>query len=230
MEKLTFRHELKYYINESDYAVLSTGLAHMLKRDRNAGKNGEYTIRSLYFDDFEETALVEKMAGVQSRAKYRIRIYDYSDRVIKFEKKIKEGQYIAKKSLSLTRSECDRIIAGDPYPLLAKNSPYAREIFLQMKLFQLKPVVVVDYEREAFVMDYESVRITFDKNLRSGSPLGSIFDRNMPTVPVCPPGMMVLEVKFNKSLPGYIRNFLANMACNQRTAISKYVSCRKYER
>ena len=42
--------------------------------------------------------------------------------------------------------------------------------------------------------------------------------------------MMVLEVKFNKSLPGYIKNFLANMACNQRTAISKYVSCRKYER
>lgn len=229
MEKLTFRHELKYYINESDYAVLSTGLAHMLKRDRTPEKTE--SIRSGAFTStiLRRLRSLKKWPASQSRAKYRIRIYDYSDRVIKFEKKIKEGQYIAKKSLSLTRSECDRIIAGDPYPLLAKNSPYAREIFLQMKLFQLKPVVVVDYEREAFVM----VTKAFALPLTRTCGAAAVGEHFRPKHAHCA-GLSARDDgaggQVQQIAAGYIRNFLANMACNQRTAISKYVSCRKYER
>lgn len=229
-EKLKFRHELKYYINYHDYYTLSAGLRDMIERDPHAGKNGEYTIRSLYFDDFDETALMDKMAGVMSRSKYRIRSYNYSDKVIRFEKKIKEGQYIAKKSIALSRRECDRILAGDCSFLLGREEPLAREIYLEIMLRQLKPVVYVDYEREAYIMDYETVRITFDKNLRSASPLVDMFDKSSPTVPICPPGMMVLEVKFMNTLPDYLRKFIAGMADNQRQAISKYVSCRKYDR
>ena len=45
---------------------------------------GQYHIRSLYFDDVYETALKDKVAGTDERCKYRVRIYNYNDSVIKF--------------------------------------------------------------------------------------------------------------------------------------------------
>jgi len=44
------RHELKYYISQSQYQVLSRALRALLERDEHSDENGEYHIRSLYFD------------------------------------------------------------------------------------------------------------------------------------------------------------------------------------
>ena len=62
-----------------------------MKKDTNADSRGDYHIRSLYFDDYNDSALFEKQSGILKRKKYRIRIYNLSDSVIKLEKK----QYIA---------------------------------------------------------------------------------------------------------------------------------------
>ena len=61
--RIAFRHELKYYINYRDYTLLRGVLKALMPLDPHAGPNGDYHIRSLYFDDAYETALVEKMAG-----------------------------------------------------------------------------------------------------------------------------------------------------------------------
>ena len=98
-----------------------------------------------------------------------------------------------------------------------------------MRLKQLRPKVFVDYEREAYILPYESVRITFDKNLKSGSALGDIFDPDLPLIPIAEKETMILEVKFNKYLPDYIKKVLNNLSAPQRSAISKYTLCRKYE-
>ena len=45
------RHELKHYINVSDYAQLRARLRAVAKLDENAGADGGYIIRSLYFDN-----------------------------------------------------------------------------------------------------------------------------------------------------------------------------------
>ena len=66
------RHELKYYISQSQYQVLSRALRALLERDEHSDENGEYHIRSLYFDSIFDDALVEKTAGVQNRNKFRI--------------------------------------------------------------------------------------------------------------------------------------------------------------
>lgn len=226
---LTFRHELKYYINYHDYVLLKNTLKPLLSLDHNAGADGDYHIRSLYFDDVYETALAQKMAGYDIRHKYRIRIYDISDNVIKFEKKMKQGQYIAKTSLLISRDECDALIAGDCGCLEGRSEPLAAELFLQMKNDLLKPRVIVDYRREAYVSSFENVRITFDKDLKAGLWLTDIFNPNAPTMPVLEPGTMVLEVKFNRYLPVFIKAVLNNVNAAQRSAVSKYVLCRKYE-
>lgn len=226
-KKLTLRHELKYYINYRDYTVLRAGLKSLMDTDENGDTKGQYHIRSLYFDDNEETALFEKMAGNENRCKYRIRIYNFSDKVIRFEKKIKVGQYITKKAIGLTRSEYDDIMRGRYAFLLRRSEPFAHELYTQFAL-GLAPRVVVDYLREAYTMRFDQIRLTFDMELKSGKP-GNIFDPNLSVMPMFEQGVMVLEVKFNHYLPDYVQALLEELSNAVRVSISKYVICRKYE-
>lgn len=86
---LKFRHELKYTMNMHQYFIVKQRLKHLLKQDEHAGPTGEYHIRSLYFDDIDNTALHEKLGGVRDREKYRIRIYNCSRSCDSFGKKDK---------------------------------------------------------------------------------------------------------------------------------------------
>ena len=46
-----YRHEYKYLISRTDAELLRRRLPHVMKPDPHAGASGQYTIRSLYFDD-----------------------------------------------------------------------------------------------------------------------------------------------------------------------------------
>ncbi len=226
---LSFRHELKYYINYRDYIILRNALKAMMSPDAYSQSNNSYHIRSLYFDDMDDSALKDKVAGSDDRYKYRIRIYNFSDDVIRFEKKIKKGQFIAKKGILLSRGEYEKIVAGDYDFLLGRKENFAREIFLQLRTRQLSPRVLVDYTREAYVSPFENVRITFDKDLKGSLTLKDIFDEKVPVMPMYDNGIMVLEVKFNGYLPHHIKCVLNGINASDRGAISKYVICRKFD-
>ena len=57
-----YRHELKYLINEGEHAAIACRMAPVFKLDKHA-RAGGYTIRSLYFDDYCNSAYEEKDAG-----------------------------------------------------------------------------------------------------------------------------------------------------------------------
>jgi hypothetical protein len=223
------RHELKYYINYKDYYLLRASIGAVMKRDYNANESGKYHIRSLYFDDIYERALAEKVAGNDDRCKYRIRIYNYKDDQIKLERKQKHGQFIKKTSIELSRDEYESLIAGDCDFLLNHGSRMAKDVYIKMKTELLRPRVIVDYTREAYVSPIEDVRVTFDIDLKGSTMMSSIFDESIPCMPVYEHGMMVLEVKFNKYLPESIKCALSSAKAMQRSAISKYVLCRKFD-
>lgn len=223
-----YRHELKYYITDGDYALLSRKLSLTMEQDSNAKKNGgEYFIRSLYFDDRDDSAFREKLDGVDERDKFRVRIYNMRDDVIKLECKHKSNGYIKKDSLNLTRREYEQLMAGKRTFLLSRPEPFAKRMYLEFAERALKPVVIVDYWREPYVFPLEDVRVTLDKDIRTAYRATDIFNPNLPTYPVTEGGM-VLEVKFNKYLSTYVRSLLQLDRC-QRSAISKYVLCRKFE-
>jgi len=93
----------------------------------------------------------------------------------------------------------------------------------------LKPRVLVDYTREPFVFPAEDVRITFDKNIRTGMRATDLFNPNLPTYPVWDlKDCMILEVKFNESLPSFIQTLIQPGAA-LRTAASKYLYCRQFD-
>ena len=99
-----------------------------------------------------------------------------------------------------------------------------------MTIHLLHPVVLVDYVREAWLHPAEEVRITFDKQLRSGLYSTDLFNPHVPTVPPFDHGEMILEVKYNRVMPPYIRDLLCTYCPNAlQSAISKYTWCRRFE-
>lgn len=222
-EKAVFRHELKYFLNYEDKEVLKTRFEGLMKKDTHA-HGGFYKIRSLYFDDYWNSSYEEKLMGITGRSKYRVRIYDDNDSVINLEKKVKQGNYINKKSARLTREETESILIGDYGFLLKHPNPLCREFYVQCVSNIMRPRVIVDYEREPFVFSVGDVRITFDSDVRASSLNFSFFDSTLPTVSVFEPGKLVMEVKFTELLPQMIRRALPSRAA-ELAAVSKFVLC-----
>ena len=228
---LPLRHELKFLITRTQLEVLRRTVGNVLSLDPNAKKNGgSYHIRSLYFDTVFDDALYDKIAGVKDRDKYRIRIYNLSDAVIFMECKTKVGSLISKRSARITRDLAEQLMSGDPAGLENTKSGLLRDVYREMRTRLLHPVVIVDYEREAYVHVAEEVRITFDMRVRTGLNSIDLFNPRVPTVPVLDNDETILEVKFNRVLPPYIRDLLT-FACPEavQTAVSKYTLCRRYE-
>jgi hypothetical protein len=220
------RHELKYYINYYEFENLRNRLRCVVQPDKNSiGKDG-YHIRSLYFDNAFDTALYEKNYGVHRRDKYRIRIYNKSDKSIKLERKSKYGDYICKESMNLTREEYEKIMNNDYEFLRAKGSQLGKDFYFKCVSEQMKPAVIVDYLREAYTYEFGDVRITFDKQLMVGVNSFDIFNPKLVTVNAIHNKSMVLEIKFNEYLPSHIRSML-QIDSHERSAISKYVICRE---
>ncbi len=222
-----FRHELKYYINPQGYHTLRNRFKVMLKPDENANPDGNYHIRSLYFDDRDDSALTTKIAGVEEREKFRVRIYNKEDKVIRLERKFKKDSYILKHSCELSRREFDMLLEKDVSFLINKRALPCGAVYYNTMNKGLHPVKVVDYVREAYVFPVEDVRITFDKDLRMGTTF-DIFDRDMLTVPMLDKGQVIMEVKFNEFLPAFIRDMFMGVESTP-SAVSKYAICRKYD-
>ena len=213
------RKELKYYISYSDFVVMNSALEKALKRD-SYDKGKGYFIRSLYFDSIENKAFEEKMAGVETRKKIRIRIYDFESKMAKLEIKNKIGDCIVKESLWIKKEDAEELALGNYEVLLDYDSKVARKVYVEFRKFLYKPVVVIDYERSAFVYDFNNVRITFDRDIKANSINLNMFDKLLFMKPLLSKKLVVLEVKFDRFMPDWLKSIVLMKNCN--SAISKY--------
>ena len=201
--------------------MLNGRLKTVLASDPHA-PDGSYTIRSLYFDDWHNKALFEKLDGTDPREKFRIRIYNGSDDYICLEKKIKKGELTQKLQTRLTRAQCEDILAGKLEWMKAQKDGLLVQLYSCMQE-GLKPKTIVEYDRTPFVYAPGNTRVTIDRNIRSGVSSTDLFGA-IPLVPVSPAD--VLEVKFDAYLPDIVRLLTAGLE-SRRTAVSKYAMCRK---
>lgn len=218
------RHELKYYINEAAYYDLRGLLKTLFLPDENMKNENGYGIRSMYFDDYENSCAKDKEDGVRLRHKYRVRIYDGSDQVIKLERKSKFDSYISKISASLTLDEYRRILNHDYSFLPFMRKEVCTDLFCAYKTKLMRPTVVVDYQREAYYLREGNVRITFDKHLRGGMNCMDMFDPNLILTSVLPRNILIIEVKYDDYLPDFVRRILKGHTKNY-SAISKFLIC-----
>lgn len=57
-----FRHELKYQINYGKYSALKNRIKPIMTLDKYAKETGGYKIQSIYFDNYDDKALREKLS------------------------------------------------------------------------------------------------------------------------------------------------------------------------
>ncbi|AFS79508.1 VTC domain-containig protein [Gottschalkia acidurici 9a] len=221
------RHEYKYLITEGSYLQLKNILDKTMYMDKHSKDSEGYHIRSLYFDDIYDTALNEKYLGIPNRRKFRVRIYNFSDKVIKLEEKIKYDNYIQKKVCSISKSEYEDIFDGNIESLIHDNNSVKKNYYYQIRNNMLRPKVIVDYKREAYTFPFNQIRITFDRGLSAQRPYRNIFDKDLISYNVGQGYENILEVKYDNYLPNHIKNAL-EMYCHSRLAISKYVICREH--
>lgn len=221
-----FRHELKFYINYVEMYALRAKISAVLEMDKHAVNHEGYNIRSLYFDGMTDHALYDKNDGIFGREKYRIRIYNESDKVINLERKSKYGDFISKESAPLSREEYDQILNWQYECLRDRAERLIQDFYYALQYRQFKPRVIVDYIREAYIYTPGNVRITFDKELRAGVNGVDLFDDRIIYEHILYPEQVILEVKFDKFLPDQIRQ-LVQPERFVRSAISKYVLCRE---
>ena len=92
---MKFRHEWKHEIDFLDIIVLRNRLKAIMSNDIHA-QNGKYLVRSLYFDNLQDKALLEKINGVNKREKFRLRYYNDNINHISLEKKVKSMVFAVK--------------------------------------------------------------------------------------------------------------------------------------
>ena len=223
---MQFRHEVKHEISKCDMLILRQRLRAVMKPDSHA-VNGCYTIRSLYFDNFDDKALREKLDGVNIREKYRIRLYNNDPSVIHLERKFKRGGVGYKTSANLTPDQAQAIAEGDVEWMSRSTDEVILGFFTRIRQDGLAARVIVDYIREPFVFGPGNVRVTLDHDIRTGLRCTDFLNPNCLTVPIggdpC-----ILEVKWDNYLPDVIRNAV-QLDCRRSAAFSKYAACRMYD-
>lgn len=221
------RQELKFGITYMDYIQLRNKLKHFMRIDPNAGPTGKYLIRSCYFDNFDNKVLNEKKEGFLTRDKYRVRIYGKSADVVNLERKSKRNNLTFKSKCSITVKEFERMRVGDIEWMKDDERSIIQDLYFEMVNYQLKPMTVDDYEREAYIYLYGNVRITFDSKVQSSLRNTDMFNKRLPMVDVLEPTEVILEVKFDKYLPTVIKMLIQGVN-TKHEAYSKYQLSRMY--
>lgn len=216
-----FRYEKKYIINNLQVELLKQRLSPIMKLDSNLNDSDFYSIRSIYFDDYNDTCLNQVINGISERFKYRIRFYNNNDSYIVLEKKYKINNMTKKDNCVISRKQLYNILHNKNIYVSKDNPKLLNEFYLQMKIRGFKPKVVIDYDRIPFVYELGNVRITIDYNLSCSHKFDNLFNSEKFSIPLLEEGYSILEVKYNEFIPDFIR-FALQINELDRISYSKY--------
>ena len=226
-EKITqpvFRHEWKHLITWEDMLLLRTRLKAVAKADVHS-VDGKYHIRSLYFDNYADRVLREKIDGVNVREKYRIRYYNGDPSVIFLEKKCKQNGLGYKLQARLSAAEARAITDGNVSWMKDTHDGLITQFYSAICSQGLRPKTIVDYIREPYTYEPGNVRVTLDYDIRTGL---NCVDFLNPDCIMIPAGEeIVLEVKWDEFLPSVIRS-VVQLDDARTTSFSKYQACRRF--
>lgn len=224
MEQIKYRNEIKYLCLEKQLALIENNIKALCQLDPHAGAGGTYLVSSLYLDDYYKSSYLENENGIDPREKFRIRIYNRNLDNIVLECKKKRAGMTMKDSCPLSYEQYKAVLTGKPFLWEGDQNPLFNKFYLQWQTRLLRPEVIVEYERKAYIYQTGNVRITFDRNI-SASAQTHRFGMETPRHPVMPAGQHILEIKYDELIPDSIYN-AAGIEKLQHTAFSKYYYCR----
>jgi len=211
------RFEFKYVLPQALRDELEKELRYFLEFDpfvENC-EGHRYLVRSLYFDDPFYTAFYDKIEGLHTRAKFRVRTYTdapgdgvpqflevkgrYNNLVLKHRTPLEDGF-----SLNVERGDdlVSKVLKG------ARPGDVSRQFEYELFRKRLRPVALVDYQRRPYVSRFDpEFRLTFDSELR-GTLSRGLFPTGNDRSRMILPGFTVMEVKFRRHIPSWFHRLI----------------------
>ena len=233
---MNLKYEYKYLVPDGVIDELRAFIRPYVIPDEHSLRTTprEYAVRSIYCDTPGLACYHEKVEGAKVRRKYRVRGYNDpdSDSLTFLEIKRKYVNMVGKTRTPVPWCDLRGMISGlrvggrwsDCLP--ADNDGDSAKPFLY-HYFRcgLVPTVLVVYNREAFHGRFDpTLRVTFDKRLRSTACTDLACLYHEQGLKPALRHRFVLEVKFFRGVPAWIRTAIERFEL-QRLAVSKYAIC-----
>lgn len=228
------RFELKYLLTLKQAETFKQALRAYLLPDEHGNDEGRYPLTSLYYDSPDFRCYWEKVDGVRFRRKLRIRRYVADealtgDTPVFVEIKQRLDRVTQKRRIIIPYRDAMHLCNDRQYPetFAPDDKTVLDEIYAYLWQYNLRPVSIVNYERQAFIgTDYDlGLRVTFDTSLQYQTH-SLLLHEEPSTLPMLPADRVVMEIKVNERIPYWLTEMIA--AHNLKLIrISKY--CRSIE-
>jgi hypothetical protein len=225
------RFELKYLLTEAQALRVRDFVGHHIGLDEHSAKQPDlsYPVHSLYLDSDDLVTYWHTINGDRNRFKLRIRYYDSDPGSPVFFEIKRRVNHCIKKQRGGVRNEMVRSLLGgyhpEPQHLLSRSARQmvALQRFCElMQQIHAKPKVHIAYEREAYVSDDDSYRVTLDRRIRAEARLDGVIRTRMSDPVYTFPDTVVLELKFTNRFPNFYRELVQLLHVMQCGA-AKYV-------
>ena len=232
------RYELKFLVDAAQRERLLGLIGGNLVADPH-GVEARYRISSMYYDTENLRYYTEKVDGIEVRKKVRLRFYHPGDdaeprdlpTACFMEIKRRFNNAIVKERVTLDTAGALRLLRDEG--LLARLHDFAvpanmeeRESLVNLDTIiqqeDLHAVNIITYIREAWmgVLD-ERLRLTFDCFMQAYSPWQVDAVRTNGGAPLATHNAMVLELKFDRAIPVWLRDAIVSLGLVQQR-FSKY--------
>lgn len=216
--KVFDRIEKKYLITAKDKRELLKLIKKNLQKDRYHKSE----VMNLYFDNDDFDMIIQSIDWVDFKEKLRARSYGGYDRVfLEIKTKIygeDEENIGYKRRVMITHDDFKELVEGKATAYeLAKKSietgndlQIAKEVDYLISQFDLKPKILVMYERESY-KDEAGLRITFDENLKYRTKNLSFVKGKRDKIYFKDRRNVIMEIKANGVIPLWLVNKMSEL-------------------
>lgn len=198
------RYETKYLVPIEMVGMIKKEFNnHNIKID----SYGKSTIQSLYFDTSNDLLVTRSLEHPLYKEKLRLRCYGKGKPDSKLFLEIK------KKSLGVVYKRRIETNYNEVYDFINNYLDYETQIGHELNYFRdyyknLRPKILIIYDREAYIDSSSDLRITFDYDIRYRDydlKMSENFDGTKINS-----GYVLMEIKTSSSYPLWLCNFLSN--------------------
>ncbi len=219
------RYEMKYMLNEEQYAWILSKLLTYMDVDAYSQKTGFYSICNIYYDTPGDQLIRTSLEKPVYKEKMRLRSYGTPpnmDTPVFLEIKKKFNHLVSKRRVVVKLADAYRYMANGTIPAdYPVNSQIMKELDYFRSIYDLEPKVYLSYQRKALAGKADpEFRITFDKDILARR--SQVFlEQGDYGKQLLPPGKKLMEIKVLQAMPLWCARILSEAGVYP-TSFSKY--------
>lgn len=216
------RYEMKYLIPMDTFKKIREAVMPYVQYDEY-GDEGHYRVSSLYFESPDYKIYYETKNKLRYRQKLRMRVYNEvtaADSAF-LEIKKKHGKIVNKRRTRVRLQDAYPFIYGQAAEIASSNPQVLKEVKSFMRLYELRPKLVVSYDRQAFRGTVNpDLRMTFDYFLTCRDE-DLLLEKGSHGHYFVDPDLVIMEVKVDHSVPFWLAKIISELQCPPKS-VSKY--------